>query len=381
MNNSKSIQGLDLASLGTSVYPKVEPNWEDYRAHLKKLFDQMFLPTAVYVDTEKAFSQEILGKLGAKKVEPAPGMHDIRDMKLMTLTGRYTHASPSCTGFPKFRSSLPGKLSIESTQTLDEEGTENMHSAATFNKFAVTVRPASQKDTAELYQTIQKNTPQELPTAEAVSNIYIYKYGKPHRLGDFHPLMVYEFHGDLREESLLLLGKTPLDQLAEVNLGYMFVNLYRSGYAKPLVRDADTLYRQKLVQICELIRRKLHEMHPEEKLFHKWTMSRSAVSDALLKHGLEGIFTTSGSMNLFRRRAKPLVAQHDSYSIACEHLVGYLFTEEFLMNNPRESWPKTEGFTGFHKLFKDLVGDKFLVRHPSYEDWWEYLSLKELIVV
>ena len=389
MDNSKIIQGLDLASpnmneLGLLELQRVQQMtyYQELTNRMQKKARNMFLPT-MYVDTEGEFDQEILEKLGLKR-EPDPGMHDVRE--LMTLTGRYTPALPSCIGFPKFNSSSLPKSSIESTHsTLNEEGTEIMHSPAMFRKFAVNVRPATHQDKEKLYSTITDSYP-EYKKGEADPGVNQVPLsgdwsGAHLPLDTLMPLLVFEFVGDLKEASLILMGTTSTNNMAQKNakFAFQFFHLHKSHYGQPLTCPVLSRYDSQLSHIKNDLRRALHARDPENNNFSQWYVKWDKVVEAFADKGLEGIYPTKKEMDMFRRRVKPLSSEQPFRS--CQVLVGYLFAEMFLMNKDRGFWPKDVNTLVYHKLFKALVGHRFMVGHAQQEDWWAYPSVGELVFV
>lgn len=256
-----------------------------------------------------------------------------------------------------------------------------MHSNATLNKFAVDVRPASQSDMNTLYKAMEAST---YANDADPSTRLIYLNGHGYQVGrmlrDVVPLLVYEFHGDLKDVSMLLVGNLPLDSMnKESSFAWQFLCLYRGRYGSAVtIRVADK-YLAYLKHVRNDIRNRLSVIFPENKAFDKWYVQWTEVDKAFQELGLEGLFPNKPEMNRFRKRVKPLMTDQPQWS--AQRIVGYLLFEASKSNKESYMWAKLGEMELYHNLVKDLVGHKFVVGHPSYEDWWSYCTVGELTFV
>lgn len=260
-----------------------------------------------------------------------------------------------------------------------------MHSPAMFRKFAVNVRPATHQDKEKLYSTIADSYP-EYKKEEAnpgVNKVMLSGdwYGAYTPLDALMPLLVFEFAGDLKEESLILMGTTSINSMAQKNaeFAFQFFFLHKAHYGQPVTCHVLSRYDSQLSHFKNDLRRALHARDPENNDFSWWYVKWNKVAEAVANKGLEGIYPTKKEMDMFRRRVKPLSSEQPLRS--CQVLIGYLFAEMFLMNKDHGFWPKDVNTLVYHKLFKALVGHRFMVGHAQQEDWWAYPSVGELVFV
>lgn len=252
-----------------------------------------------------------------------------------------------------------------------------MHSNATLNRFAVDVRPASQSDMNTLYKAMEasSNAHKADPSAQLV-----YLNGHGVKLRDVVPLLVYEFHGDIKDHSILLVGNLPLDYMnKESTFAWQCLCLHRGRYGSAVLNNAADRYLAYLRHVRNDIRNRLSVIYPENEDFGKWYVKWPEVDKAFQGLGLEGLFPNKPEMNRFRKRVKPLAT--DQLQGSAQRIVGYLLFEASRSNKESYMWAKLGEMELYHNLVRDLVGHKFVVGHPNYEDWWSYCTVGELTFV
>lgn len=392
-----------LGHLGQPVDPQANANgdvtvMQDLKTAYEDLYKKVDLQERICETLKRYPAGEILAQMGPLK-KPDPRMKDLNDMRLIPPTGRFTYASKSFPGYPKFSSGLLAKSSIESMiekgkltfesnhlkqefqqYSTEEKYEDDMHNSVTLNKFAVNVRPANP---ADLDKYIKDRSEKVKPGYDHGVGFGMTDQAQNwagHR--DSHeliPTLVFEFL-NFPKCNILMMANKPIEKMTGPDHEYQYGAInssYHNTYGDVVKQDLFGPYQFFLRHVLIATRAALHKQFPENEAFVGFGENFDDVFK-VLDEGIEKVLPPAAMRNL--KRCWKMLSP-TQFERSCHRIAGYIYTEMFLANKTEDLRPKKLRSMAIHNMVKEMLGVHLCIGRPNAEDWWNFSIVRELSFV